>query len=214
MIATSRKDIKELLDNIKSEKETIIIGCGLCATTFKTGGEEEVEDLRKILTEKDIKVIKSGVIDAVCDERQVRLFVNKNSEAIEKADSIIILSCGAGVQAFRNILPDKKLHPGLNSLFLATEKRLGYFYQYCSLCGDCKLELTSGICVITRCPKGFINGPCGGSKNGKCEANKENDCVWNLIFKNEDKSFYFKHIEYIAPKDYRKNFHPQKIEKK
>lgn len=26
-----------------------------------------------------------------------------------------------------------------------------------------------------------MNGPCGGSSNGKCEINKELDCAWQLI---------------------------------
>jgi len=214
MIATSKKDINEILNLIENEKNIVIVGCGLCATTFKTGGKNEVEELKNILIDKNKKILNTEVIDAVCDQRQVKLFLNKNSDIISKTDSIIVLACGAGVQAFKELVTDKKIHPGLDTLFLATEKRLGYFYQYCSMCGDCKLELTSSICTTTRCPKGFLNGPCGGSKNGKCEAFPENDCVWNLISKIENKNFYEKHIQFVKPRDYRKNLHPQKIEKK
>lgn len=32
------------------------------------------------------------------------------------------------------------------------------------------------------CVKGFMNGVCGGVKNGKCEVNLENDCVWIKIY--------------------------------
>ncbi|MDR0766930.1 MAG: methylenetetrahydrofolate reductase C-terminal domain-containing protein, partial [Methanosarcinales archaeon] len=44
----------------------------------------------------------------------------------------------------------------------------------------------SGICPNARCPKFQMNGPCGGSKNSKCEVSRENDCVWYLIEKKMD----------------------------
>jgi len=42
--------------------------------------------------------------------------------------------------------------------------------------------------VITRCPKGQMNGPCGGTTDdGKCEVNPDNDCVWVLIQQRMEK---------------------------
>jgi hypothetical protein len=37
------------------------------------------------------------------------------------------------------------------------------------------------MCPIARCSKSLLNGPCGGSAQGKCEISKEVDCVWDLI---------------------------------
>ncbi len=212
MIATTQKNFDELYSYIKDENRLAIIGCGLCATTFQTGGEKQVEELKVKLESKGKEIVLTTVIEAVCDERQVRLFINKNREKLEKADGIIIMSCGAGVQAVKKLLPEKSVHPALDTNFLATEERLGRFYQYCSMCGECRLELTNGVCVITRCPKGYINGPCGGSKNGKCEAYPENDCVWHTIYNLDKNNFMKKHKEYIPPKNYKKQFHPQKVE--
>ncbi|MBN1898602.1 MAG: methylenetetrahydrofolate reductase C-terminal domain-containing protein [Spirochaetes bacterium] len=209
MIATKQKELKVLLKYLSGEKNIIIVGCGLCATTFQTGGEKQVQELKDKLGKKGYIILMTAVIDAVCDQRQVRLFINKNKKKIEQADSLIVMACGAGVQSFGEFVKIK-LHPALDTVFLANEKRLGSFQQFCSLCGDCQLESTDGVCVITRCPKGFINGPCGGSKNGKCEALVENDCVWNLIFKSNEKNFSKKHKSYLPPK--KKSPHPQKIE--
>jgi ferredoxin len=39
-----------------------------------------------------------------------------------------------------------------------------------------------GICPIARCSKSLLNGPCGGSQNGKCEIDPEVDCAWQLIY--------------------------------
>ncbi len=210
MIITEQKSFSEIWENIKNNDNFIIIGCGLCATSTKTGGEKEVNDLKNKILEKGKKVLYTTVIDAVCDERKDRLFVNKNKELIEKSKNIIVMACGAGVQALRNLLDNKiKLHPALNTIFLGTEKRLGYFYQYCSMCGECILDLTNGICPVTRCPKGFTNGPCGGSKNGKCEVNPDNECVWEIIYRYQEIK---KLSSILPPKNYKKQLHPMKIE--
>ena len=51
----------------------------------------------------------------------------------------------------------------------------------CGQCGECFLNLTGGICPITACSKSLVNGPCGGTKNGKCEVCPEMDCGWERI---------------------------------
>ncbi|PNX53961.1 MAG: hypothetical protein BV458_01555, partial [Thermoplasmata archaeon M9B2D] len=56
--------------------------------------------------------------------------------------------------------------------------------KQCLLCGECILDDFFGFCPVTRCPKSMLNGPCGGSSNGKCEINSEIDCVWDYIYKD------------------------------
>jgi len=207
MIITEKKEYQEILENLEDESRFIIIGCGLCATTVQTGGEKQVQELKDLLEKNKKKVLAAEVIEAVCDERQVRLFLNKNKETLKKTDAIIVLACGAGVQSFPHIDPEIKVHSGLNTLFLGTEKRLGNFNQFCSLCGDCILDLTNGVCTITRCPKSYTNGPCGGSKEGKCEAHPDNDCVWNIISKNPLKKRL--RSEITKRRNHNKQFHPR-----
>ena len=43
------------------------------------------------------------------------------------------------------------------------------------------LHLFGYICPVTRCAKSLLNGPCGGSKSGKCEIKPDRDCAWQLI---------------------------------
>jgi hypothetical protein len=57
----------------------------------------------------------------------------------------------------------------------------GLLMESCQACGKCILDLTAGICVMSRCAKRLLNGPCGGSTKGKCEINKEIDCAWQQV---------------------------------
>jgi hypothetical protein len=49
-------------------------------------------------------------------------------------------------------------------------------------CGNCRLGEFAGICPLTRCAKKLLNGPCGGSQEGRCEVNPDLECGWQLIY--------------------------------
>ncbi|OQX82587.1 MAG: hypothetical protein B6D53_04235 [Candidatus Omnitrophica bacterium 4484_49] len=71
------------------------------------------------------------------------------------------------------------------------------------------LEYTGGICPITRCSKGLLNGPCGGMDKGKCEVDKERDCAWVLIYERLKKKGRLHLIERMfPPKDYSRHTKP------
>ena len=59
----------------------------------------------------------------------------------------------------------------------------GIWASRCAACGDCVLGETFGFCPMARCAKSLMNGPCGGTKDGKCEVSKDIDCAWYLIVK-------------------------------
>ena len=72
--------------------------------------------------------------------------------------------------------------PAVNTTFLGAALEQGVWAERCQGCGDCVLEITGGICPIARCSKSLLNGPCGGSSEGKCEIDPEVDCGWQLIY--------------------------------
>ena len=52
----------------------------------------------------------------------------------------------------------------------------------------------------------MLNGPCGGSINGKCEISEDLDCVWDLIFKRlKDDNNLHKLMDIVEPKDWSKS---------
>ena len=55
------------------------------------------------------------------------------------------------------------------------------FLYTCTDCGDCGLPDTAYLCPMNRCSKKQRNGPCGGSNNGRCEAD-DKDCVWTIAY--------------------------------
>ena len=87
-----------------------------------------------------------------------------------------------GVQALAERFPHIRTLPGLNTMFMGLPPEQGVWEERCQACGNCILDLTAGICPIARCSKQLLNGPCGGSQNGKCEVDPEVDCAWQLIW--------------------------------
>ena len=73
------------------------------------------------------------------------------------------------------------VYPALDTLFIGAAKGLGSWQAECSACGTCVLGETAGICPMTRCAKGIMNGPCGGVKDGRCELG-DRDCAWVQIY--------------------------------
>ncbi|MFH1287604.1 MAG: methylenetetrahydrofolate reductase C-terminal domain-containing protein [bacterium] len=73
----------------------------------------------------------------------------------------------------------------------------------CQECGDCAIFDLAYLCPMSKCAKFQRNGPCGGSKNGMCEANDTKRCVWTLAydrFSSTDNLDYLRR-EYIPPVD-------------
>ena len=62
---------------------------------------------------------------------------------------------------------------------------------------------------MTMCPKSLVNGPCGGSKDGKCETSDERDCAWALIYDRLTKQGRLDIMYELCPlKDYSAQLHP------
>jgi methylenetetrahydrofolate reductase (NADPH) len=47
----------------------------------------------------------------------------------------------------------------------------------CKDCGDCSLPEIAYLCPESQCAKNQRNGPCGGTRDGLCEAG-EFECIW------------------------------------
>ncbi len=181
MIISKSKDREEILDSLDGKAHVFLVGCAACATACKAGGEEEVFGLEEFLLGRGKSVTGSVVIEEACHIMRAGRDLRQHKAQVAEADAILVLACGAGVQSISDNT-DKRVIGGLDSLFLGNIRRFGQYEERCSLCGDCILNETAGICPVTTCAKGLLNGPCGGMEEGKCEADRDIDCAWHLIF--------------------------------
>jgi len=153
----------------------------------------------------------SCIPSAPCIAAKVKLELAKHRREIEAADGLVCFACGLGIQSLKeNLRIDKPVHVVCDTLFMGAIDAGGTFLERCSACGDCVLELTGMICPVTRCPKSLANGPCGGQAKGKCEVDRDKDCVWILIYNELKKRGRLDFLRRIhAPKDHRKSLKPR-----
>jgi len=185
LIVAEQKPLQDIRRMISPYERVLILGCGTCMTVCDAGGEREVSFLHNALR---LAQSKGGngthhfleyTLKRQCEPEFIEMLIDK----VGDVDTILSLGCGIGVQAIAERFPDMPVLPGVNTSFMGMATEQGVWDERCAACGDCRLENTAGICPITRCTKGILNGPCAGTKNGKCEANKDMDCAWILIYK-------------------------------
>ena len=51
----------------------------------------------------------------------------------------------------------------------------------CKDCGDCSLPDIAFLCPESQCAKNQRNGPCGGTRDGKCEVH-DFECIWSRAY--------------------------------
>jgi len=211
MIIMKQKPFEALLAAMEADEKIFLAGCAECATACKVGGQEELDALRRRLTEAGKTVTGTCVFDTACRAGGVREGVKAHQAEIDAADSILVMACGTGTQTLGDRLDPKQVHPGTESLFVGEVQALGRYVEKCSVCNDCVLEMTDGICPMTRCSKGLLNGPCGGySADGKCEVDPDKDCAWILIYRRLKERGHLDKIAALqGPHDHAGHHHPR-----
>lgn len=211
MIVSRQKPIEEILSALQGCSSVFLIGCTKCATVCKSGGEEEVWQMQETLHGAGIDVSGSIVVDEACHMLRVSRDLRSKQQLVDEADALVVMACGAGMQSV-SAATSKKAIAALDSLFLGNIRRFGQFEQKCSLCGECILTETAGICPVTTCAKGLLNGPCGGMDNGRCETDQETPCAWAEIFLRLGQQPDSSNLEsYRPPKNHAKSSQPGKL---
>ena len=212
MIGLEQKPFEEILESLGDEKKIFVIGCEECATSGNVGGEKQVQELVEKLKAAGKEITGAVVVNVPCAEAGVKRDLAKHRKALKETDGVVVLACGGGVQQAKvQGRISANVHPGCNTLFIGTMSGTGAFSEMCSACGVCILESTGGICPVTRCSKGLLNGPCGGAKDGKCEVDPEVECAWALIYDNLKKQGRLDLLKKFHPaKDYRKAIAPRR----
>ena len=178
MLITELKAKETILSLITGK--AFIINCHGCKEIRFL--EKEAEELQKELVEAG-KVTGIITTDYICNPENMKLRLSKHAAAIEAADTVLVFSCGVGVQTVSEYLDNKKVCAACDTYALPGYQGITPLEHDCKQCGECFLNLTGGICPLTACSKSLVNGQCGGAKDGKCEVDPSMECGWERIQK-------------------------------
>ncbi len=182
MIVAERKPINEILGMIKDAKRVLVLGCRGCVTVCSAGGEREVEILASLIKVgrkkegKPIEIIEGSLVRQ-CDKE----YIDSMDKWDGQYDAVLSMACGVGVNFIANLRPMVNVYPAVNTSFFGGSMDQGVWVEQCAGCGDCVLHLTGGLCPVARCAKSLMNGPCGGSQDGRCEIHRDVPCIWQYV---------------------------------
>ena len=178
MLITELKAKETILSLITGK--VFIINCHGCKEIHFP--EKEAEELQKELAETGNV---TGIIttDYICNPENMKLRLAKHAAAIEAADTVLVFSCGVGVQTVSEYLDNKRVCAACDTYALPGYQGVTPLEHDCDQCGECFLNLTGGICPLTACSKSLVNGQCRGAKDGKCEVDPSMECGWERIQK-------------------------------
>lgn len=216
MHATIQKPMDEIIGNLKAGEKVFVVGCGNCAAKCHSGGEPETKEMAERLRRRGVTVTGYACTDSgvsLCKLTIVKKMLNETYKAeTEQTDSFLILACGQGIHTVMDATDGGAVHAGCDTIFGGETVNDDYITEYCSLCGECIVEKTGGLCPVTLCAKSLLNGPCGGAINGKCEVDRNRDCGWQLIYDRlRELGRLDEMTEYVAPKNNSKWSRPRSL---
>lgn len=205
MIVADRKPINEILDMVKRCNKILIVGCKGCVTVCNVGGTKEVVILASILKIARKKEGRPLEVDEKTIERQCDPeYVDQLKDLVGQYDAVISMACGVGPQFLSEAYPEQRFFPAVNTTFFGGALQHGIWAERCAGCGTCVIHYYDGMCPVARCSKSLLNGPCGGSANGKCEISKKVDCIWDMIVRKKMEQGRLDDLMEIKPaKDWR-----------
>lgn len=85
---------------------------------------------------------------------------------------------GKGLAPLGGKICNKATDPSQGPPWLRSIEHLSKSVMFsCHDCGDCSLGETTFLCPESQCAKNQRNGPCGGTRDGKCEV-FDYECIW------------------------------------
>ena len=178
MLITKPKSPDALAPHLRGR--IFLVSCQGCREVNVAENEQKTRQMIRMLEENG-RIIGHLTADYICNPAYFKERFDKYAEEITEADTILVFACGVGVQTVADAFPGKRVCAGNDTYPLPGEQGLIPLEHDCDRCGQCYLNLTGGICPLTACSKGLINGQCGGAKNGKCEVDPDMECGWERI---------------------------------
>ncbi len=212
MNATERKPLEEIMESLADAGTVFLVACTGCPVGCDVGGQAWVEETTAALASAGKRVSGSCLIELACNKALVGVKLGRHLEPLLAADAVLVGSCGVGVQAVGNMVPRRAV-PALDTICLGDYQGLWPGSERCAECGQCVLAWTGGLCPLTLCAKGLLNGQCGGTgDDGSCEVSPDHPCGWKLIYDRlKDLGRLDDMRRMVDPRDYRKRAIPDAI---
>ncbi len=217
MHATIQKPIDEIVDHIDPNEKVFVVGCFNCAWKCHSGGPDETAAMAGRLIARGVQVVGYATPGpqgmSLCKLDNTRKVLREDyGEQTRQADSFLVLSCGQGIHTVIDAMDGAMVHPGCDTIFGGETVSATEIEEFCSLCGECVIEGTGGLCPMTLCSKQLLNGPCGGAENGHCEVDAEKPCGWILIYERLKRLGKTDLLEsYRKPKNHAKWSRPRRL---
>jgi methylenetetrahydrofolate reductase (NADPH) len=171
----SYQDIEQILDLVKS----------FAPDDWKSFAKEILYSRKGefFLFEQDqeSRLSRPGEVNREWAETLGEKHSNKNvtvSYRLAKHFHSLLFKKGEGLAPLGEKLCRQAKDPAQGPPWLHVVERLSKSILFsCQDCGDCSLVETTFLCPESQCAKNQRNGPCGGTRDGKCEVFAY-ECIW------------------------------------
>jgi len=204
MILAELKPAPEVQRLLAPYPRVLAVQCGACSQVEHAEGEAGARDFVARLVREGLRGISLGeIFDHPCQGTKLKRIEERAAEF----GAILMLGCSLGTQALAERFPDKPVIAAVNMKLREAEELPSDWAERCLACGDCRLGNLGGVCPLTRCAKGLVNGPCGGAVDEGCEADPASiPCAWEKIAQRLERQGRLAELRAIAaPRDW---FHP------
>jgi len=189
MLITALKSVDDIKANANGK--VFVLTCEGCK-------EVHFPEHEALAIVKELGASGSVTTEYICNPDNLKVQLNKHMDKLTDADTVLVFSCGVGVQTVSGEFSDKKVFAACDTYPLPGGQGVTPLEFDCEQCGECYLNGTGGICPITACSKSLVNGQCGGCKDGKCEVDKDMECGWERIYKRLEKLGLLDEMRYPA----------------
>lgn len=177
------RPLSAIVEEIPDGASVLVLGCGDCARREGFGGERECQQTVARLREAEVPVVGWAAPEAgksMCNPQVLRGVLREAEEMVSAADALVLLACTQAEPGLERET-DLPIIPGVQ-VIVGGVTGGGYdTVEECDFCDVCIARVTGGLCPHAFCPKGLMNGPCGGAQGGRCEVLPDRPCVWELI---------------------------------
>ncbi|MCR4441667.1 MAG: methylenetetrahydrofolate reductase C-terminal domain-containing protein [Peptococcaceae bacterium] len=182
MMISRLKPLEEMFGRLKSSESLLLLACNGCAESFGSAEPGQLNLLKSEAEQRGHHVADVVTIEFLCEEVLVRHWLRK-ARSKESFDAVLAVCCGVGAQVVAKV-SQGAVYPACDTVSMGGRFGQPWGAELCKECGECLLPYTGGICPLTACSKGLLNGPCGGSQDGRCEFRPESrECGWQKIYR-------------------------------